>query len=478
MMIKWSKLALSGLLALILFGVSQSVVAQDPAAITNIRFGKDAQGQTRIVFDISQASAYRVSTRLGDDDQKLLAVEIDQASFAIGSSSEPTGTGNGIGFIGNYAYQRHQEGRAQILFELTDNAIPSSVFLIKPKGDIKYSRLVIDMVASSSRDFTKSLGRPYGSLMAAKEQTVDIASQKMDDRQAPYGLDEKQAQAMAHAAAIAAQTTNAPTSSDTYKMDPSYKIVSSSPLPRIKPAFSAVASKGPRLIVIDAGHGGRDPGATGTAGTKEKAVTLKAAKVLKTILQKRGYKVVLTRDKDQYIDLDKRLLKARDLKADLFLSIHADANSKSNLRGGSVYTLSDKGETRLVNQAKSKGDFELAGLDMSDVDISVHQTLFDLSTADSRRASSKFANMLIDHLEDKILMVNNTHREGNLVVLLAPDVPAVLLELAFMSNKNDEKNLNSISWHKKTMTAVADSIDAYFATTRGNGALYTANAAQ
>ena len=155
---------------------------------------------------------------------------------------------------------------------------------------------------------------------------------------------------------------------------------------------------------------------------------------------------------------------ARDNEADLFLSIHADGNSDKTIRGASVYTLSDKGSVRLARQSEAEGDFHLYKKDISKVSANpdARAIVFDMAARDSKNKSSRFANLLIGALDGEILMLNNTHRQANYKVLLSPDVPAVLLELAFVSNTQDEKNLNSRTWRTKAMRSVADSIDAYF----------------
>ena len=218
------------------------------------------------------------------------------------------------------------------------------------------------------------------------------------------------------------------------------------------------------VIVLDAGHGGKDPGSVGQSGLLEKTVTLAAAKQLQEILVKRGYTVIMTRDGDTYPKLEERIEVARAEDADLFLSIHADAATTPKVRGASVYTLSAKGERRLNQQLRDDGNFIVFNKNIGEKakDDATKDIILDIASRETRSTSSKFANMVVEKLQTAVLMVNNTHREANYVVLLSPDVPAVLLELAFISNSEDEKNLNSVTWRRKTMVAVADSIDAYF----------------
>ena len=237
------------------------------------------------------------------------------------------------------------------------------------------------------------------------------------------------------------------------------------PVPRLKPA----RPQDNRLtVVLDAGHGGRDPGAVGPAGTLEKTVALLAAKELKTILEARGYKVVMTRetdkhlDRDKSIDLEKRITLAKESDAELFLSIHADGSVDSSVRGASVYTLSDQGEVRLINRVSNDGNFVLGGDRLGDVESDAAYIAVDVAATGMRNEAATLSRLMVNELEDTTLMLRNTHRRAGFAVLLSPDVPSVLLELGFITNPSDEKNLNSKTWRKKTLTAVADSIDTYF----------------
>ena len=196
--------------------------------------------------------------------------------------------------------------------------------------------------------------------------------------------------------------------------------------------------------------------------------------------EKRGYKVLMTRETDKFVDLPDRIKFARDNNAELFLSIHADGNEDETIRGASVYTLSDKGSARLARQSQNEGDFVVFNVDITKAtaDEDARAIAFDYVARNSRRASSQFATMLIGQLDDHIKMLNNTHRQANYKVLLSADVPAVVLELAFISNSQDEKNLNSRAWRNKAMIAVANSIDDYFATKKPQKHAYNVNGGQ
>lgn len=219
-----------------------------------------------------------------------------------------------------------------------------------------------------------------------------------------------------------------------------------------------------RLIVIDPGHGGKDPGALSPNGTREKDITLAAAEELAEGLRKTGrYDVALTRTGDIFIELEDRVTRARALEADLFISLHADAGGKNETRGASVYTLSPEGEKR-IEGAKKQNDWVLAVEADKSRPTEVNAILADLVQRETKNQSSRFAEMLVPSLvAEGWPTLQNTHRRKGLYVLLNPDVPAVLLEMGFMTNSADESNLKSVAQRKKLTAGVIKAIDTFFA---------------
>jgi N-acetylmuramoyl-L-alanine amidase len=235
------------------------------------------------------------------------------------------------------------------------------------------------------------------------------------------------------------------------------------PFPRLAPHLDRQVLRKP-VIYIDAGHGGRDPGAIGVKGTHEKTITTKASQTLKVMLEKTGrYKVVLTRPNDIYLDHEKRLRLAREGGADLFISIHADSASNKQAKGASVYTLSDRAKNR-SKRLVSKSQNWIMDVDLSKQSDPVGDILVDLAQRKTESQSELFADILLAELAKSTDLVGNSHRRAGYFVLLAPDVPAVLLELGFLSNATDEKLLNKASHRQKLMRSVVRSIDQYFVT--------------
>lgn len=219
------------------------------------------------------------------------------------------------------------------------------------------------------------------------------------------------------------------------------------------------------LIVIDAGHGGKDPGSLAKSGRQEKDVTLAAAKELREeLLQGGRYEVALTRTDDTFIELEDRVTIARELGADLFISLHADAGANSQTRGSSVYTLSADGEKR-VETERHKHDWVMSVERDRTRPIEVNEVLADLVQRETKNQSAKFAQILVPALgEVGWAALQNPHRKRGFYVLLSPDVPAVLLEMGFMTNIHDEANLASEKHRKRMARGIHAAIDEFFDT--------------
>ena len=378
------------------------------ADIIGIRFGVTSPTETRLVFDSKGLPEYQV-------DAAAVGAGSIAISFQNGNLNQiPKSVGKGAGHVASYALS--SDRIAVVTFSLKRSAKIKEVFVIAPNSGNPNHRLVIDLVSA-----------PIGELIASL----------------PPRKFENLTEVIASVAPPAGQT-----------------------LPAAPPAVAEAAlppvSFRP-VIVVDAGHGGTDPGAAGPSGSKESAATLAAALSLAEILKETGrYEVVLTRSKDMRLAHEERSRIARDAKAELFISLHADAHADSKVRGGSVYTLSDEGTERSAREALAKGNYSVFDLDIGEADREVGGILYNLAQRRTANESDKFAQQLISKLSGVTPLLNNTHRRGNFKVLLAPDVPAVLLELAFISNRQDEGNLLSPAWRKRSMGAAAAAIDAYF----------------
>ncbi len=218
------------------------------------------------------------------------------------------------------------------------------------------------------------------------------------------------------------------------------------------------------LIVIDPGHGGMDPGAIGKSGIREKNVTLDYAKMLKDkLLATKRYRVAMTRDKDAYVPLATRVQKARKSDADLFISIHADSHANPQTRGFSVYTLSENRAEREALKLEKRANQEevLRGVDLSDDSSDVQSMLINMAQRETSNVSSAFAQTLVKHLGQEAKHVDQPHRSKSLAVLTGADLPSVLIELGYLSNRYEEGLLGKQAHKEKLTSAIADAINEY-----------------
>jgi N-acetylmuramoyl-L-alanine amidase len=244
---------------------------------------------------------------------------------------------------------------------------------------------------------------------------------------------------------------------------------------------AALAEK-PRdvVIAVDAGHGGVDPGATGNGGTHEKNITLAVARDLKRLIDAQsGMRAVLTRDGDYFIPLNERYRKAREAKADLFVSVHADAFASEDAKGSSVWMLSTRGASseaaRWLADRENRADL-VGGVTLDNKDNTLAAVLLDLSQSATLEASSAVAKRVLHSLAQ----IGPTHRgyveKANFVVLRSPDVPSILVETAFITNPAEERRLTSNTQREKLAGAILDGVREYFRSTPPPGTWFAANA--
>lgn len=220
------------------------------------------------------------------------------------------------------------------------------------------------------------------------------------------------------------------------------------------------------VIAIDAGHGGKDPGARGKKGTREKDVVLAIAKKLAWLVnQESGMRAVMTRDRDNYLKLRDRLKKARDAKADLFVSIHADAFDDARVQGSSVYTLSmgaASSEAARMLADKENAAVLGTGVTLDDKDDLLASVLMDLSVTATREASQEVARRVLTHVKKVGKLHKHDVQKAGFVVLKAPDIPSILVETAFISNPVEEKNLASSAHQNRIANGIFKGIHDYF----------------
>lgn len=367
-----------------------------------VRFGGD-QATTRVVLDLAHSTQAKIVSSSG----RALIVDFPKLD-AFGSE------GRGQGLVGDWIMTKTASG-ARLRLTLNKDAVVDRRFLLAPTDGVKSYRYVIDLKATGAAP------------RAADPNKPDAISMQIAALIAPG----------APTAAVAAERPVALT------------------------PVSTKSSSRKKVIVIDPGHGGHDPGALGSSA-KEKDVTLATARALKSRLEKTGrYRVVMTRGDDTFVPLENRVQIARRSSADLFISLHADAGEEKTTRGASVYTLSDQGSERVAKNINGGNDWFI-NVSMPGGTRAVREILFDLTQRATRNKSGAFAELLIDRVGQHAPLLTRAHRDARYVVLFAPDVPAVLLEMGFMTNLSDEKLLTDQGQRNKMTEAIAKAIDDYF----------------
>jgi N-acetylmuramoyl-L-alanine amidase len=223
----------------------------------------------------------------------------------------------------------------------------------------------------------------------------------------------------------------------------------------------------PKLIALDPGHGGRDPGALGVRGTQEKGVVIAIARDLQRELQSTGrYRVMLTRSADSFVALRERVARAQEAKADLFLSLHADSHPDSDVRGASVYTLSEEASDReaaALAARENRADAMVSGMRLANQPDSVAAALVAMSQRGTVNDSRRLADTIVQTFgRNGVRLLPHTHRQAGFAVLTSPDIPAALVELGYLSNAQDEKLLTVRPHQMALARALRASVDAHF----------------
>lgn len=385
----------------------------EPVAAASFPVASDARlagdgKRTRFILDLDKTIQFRAFALA---DPYRLIVDIPQTSFTLAAGTGATGRG----LIKAFRYGMVMPGGSRIVFDLTGPAkIANSTMLEAANG--QPPRLVLELEEVDRTAFVQSL---------APENRPEL----------------RPAIADANAAVVSPDTAAA-----------------------TKPA--APADSRP-LIVIDPGHGGVDNG-TQSGGEMEKNLVLGFGLALRDRIEKSGkYRVVMTRTDDTFIPLNDRVKVARNQSAALFVSIHADAlpRREGDAQGATIYTLSDKAsdaEAERLAEAENKSDL-IGGVNLSEEPTEVADILIDLAQRETRTFSNRFARLLMGEMKNSARMHKHPLKSAGFRVLKAPDVPSVLVELGYVSNKGDLEHLVSENWRTKTVGSMAQAIDAFFA---------------
>jgi N-acetylmuramoyl-L-alanine amidase len=372
---------------------------------------------TRLTFESAQPIQYSLSTVKNPD---RVVIDLEQVTLTPELEKLPDKIDASDPYIRTVRIGRYKPGILRLVLDLKTEATPQA-FALKPVGNYGH-RLVLDVYPVI----------PPDPLMAFLNENVTAVRQ-------------------------------ADVTSDNYpniSVDTSTRSVTASK----KNKAGAI-----RLVTvaIDPGHGGEDPGAISRSGTHEKHITLAIAKKLKAKIDKEpNMRAALTRDGDYFISLPMRLVKARQLNADLFVSVHADAFIKPHARGSSVFALSERGATSAAARwlAKKENEADLiGGVNLDVKDPYLKQTLLDLSQTATISDSLKLGREVLSEIGD----VNHLHKsdveQAGFAVLKSPDIPSILVETAFISNPDEEKKLKDHAYQDKLADAILAGIKRYFA---------------
>ncbi len=446
-----------------------------------------AQDFTRITLESNKPFVYKMQI-ISNPDRVVLDIENVEFNQIIKSTNDrvlPTDP-----YIKQIRVARFQQNVVRLVVDLKDVSKPNA-FSLKPTGDYNH-RLVLDI---------HPLHDPLMAMLAARDAATNAqanipvdASQPSSEPQGstealPNGVSTTDSQPIAENAPttdttqIAEQSKLPETTSGTdvatsdklstdnidnknVAIVPPDATKSDSYKPSVNkpdsPAFRQIT------IAIDPGHGGEDPGAIGASGSREKDVTLLIAKKLKEKIDAEpNMRAILTRDGDYFIPLHDRVIKARKLQADLFLSIHADAFTNPAARGSSVFALSEKGATsagaRYLAKKENESDL-IGGVSLGGKDPVLAKTLLDLSQTATINDSLKLGKAVLMQIGE----INKLHakrvEQAGFAVLKSPDIPSILIETAFISNPEEERKLNDDAYQNKLVNSILTGIKKYFST--------------
>jgi N-acetylmuramoyl-L-alanine amidase len=386
-----------------------------PPVVISARIGEHLD-RTRFVVELSDPLKFTVFT-LSNPDR--VVIDMPEVLWRLTSPDHPQGTGA----VRSYRYGLFRPGDSRFVIDLNTPVSAGQPMILPPEGGNGY-RIVLDLFPTTQAKFEQTAGWP--SELRAKE----AAAEKL--------------------AALPALPQPSPSAGYTANVVPV-------PPPQISTR---------KIVVLDPGHGGIDSGTVGTDGTLEKNVVLDEGLRLRKVLEARGYTVHMTRDTDVFIPLPERVNISRGYGADLFISLHADSNPDTSVNGASIYTLSASGsdkEAAALARKENQSDI-IAGVDLSGENSPVASILIALAQRDTMNRSSRFAENAVGELSQATdILPREPHRSAAFAVLKAPDVPAVLIELGYLSNNGDRSQMVTDHWRDGVAGAIGNAVDRYFA---------------
>ncbi len=361
---------------------------------------REAQGRSRLMIEISDPVEVKAFTLTSPN---RVVLDMPEVLWRMPEEVRPSGRG----LIQSYRYGQYRTGESRFVIDLNRPVKVGPVEVLPPQDGHSF-RLQVELLPSNMEEFLANAGWPRELSAGPPAQVASLAP-----RPAPSG------------------------------------------------------NKRLRTIVVDAGHGGIDPGTHGATGLKEKDLVLAVAQRLRQNLEATGrYRVHLTRDGDVFVPLRERVNIARSARGDLFISLHADSNEVRTIRGASVYSLSEDGSDREAAKLAEKENMSdvIAGVDLTGENSPVASILIDLAQRDTMNRSVRLAENVVASLPEATpVRASTPHRAAGFAVLKAPDVPAVLVELGYLTNEQDEAEMATDSWKRRVAAAMTAAVDRYFA---------------
>ena len=388
------------------------------AEVIDMRILNNAE-RARLIIDLSVNTQFATAS-LSDPDRIVVDVRAGALAAPVAE------TEGGTGLIATYELDEAEPGRIRATLKLSAPSQVQQAYMVEPIEG-QPARLIVDLVPDTAAHFAANVeaDRAAAEARYAAEQAASAPDQATAEAEA--GSDEGEAAAPP-------------------------PVIEAGPKPR-------------PLIVIDPGHGGIDGGAEAASGVQEKDIVLKFARELKRLLVEQDrYDVAMTREDDSFLRLEARVAVARSNKADLMISIHADKFEDPTIRGTSIYVRDELATDELAKvlaENENRADL-VAGFAPPEVDERVTSILVELMRRETRRQSFLAAQSMLKQLEDKTRLRKIPLHKADFFVLQAPEVPAVLLELGFLSNDADVANLTQSGWQDATAEAIAAGVAGYF----------------
>lgn len=384
-----------------------------PGQVTGLRVST-THDRARLIVDLSRTTEFAIATLA---DPPRIAIDVRMPAIAV---AEPPPVAGDEGLVTGYEISQYDVDRVRTLLTLSGPAQVQQAYVLDAVAD-QPARLVVDIIPDTPEAFATRAAAHLAASQAvqAAEESVEPVPE--------LGLP-------------------------------------STPPAEAEPSV-AIAEEVRPLVVIDPGHGGIDNGATAPNGVREKDIVLAYAKQLQELLVNSGrFDVALTRETDIYLRLEDRVAMARQNRADLFISLHADSFQQPEISGASVYTRDERATDvldKVLAESENKRDI-VAGFAMPDMTPQVVDILVDLMRREMRRQSFVAAEAIVHQLEPSVTLRRFPVRQADFFVLQAPDVPSVLVELGFLSNAADIRNLLTEGWRDRVVDALARGIAHYF----------------